>query len=451
MYLARYRNGTSAMLQAAFRVEAGLAQLPDFDDAWREGFGRAAEELVADARADFAYRVALREGVLERVLVCTAGEAEQGFLEQLGRSLAALNGVVADSVQSCAHRKAHDEMLGWFPPARAWNSPQPFPCRDFLLGQKFLLFSALDRLLLLAARNRWRFAWQANLRRFRPSPEDERAVRKNLVRIEDAGLPARARDYQRALVEGLTGARYLIDEFVGFDEGGPREALARAAEDCFRDSVGAYGFTAAPLVWDEGEQLDELLFSGLHSSLLADPEPMAKASAGVSADSARALLRWKPPVSRPEPAAQLPAPPPQAGGRPDVFISYSSRDVQTARLVCEALEQGGGLRCWVAPRDIPPGANWSAAIIDGIEASRVMVLIFSQHSNASPQVLREVERAVSKRVRIIPLCVERLSPCKELEYYLGAVHWFDASAGLLAGHLRRLREAITNSTQSDPR
>src|SRR5439155_6087712 len=119
------------------------------------------------------------------------------------------------------------------------------------------------------------------------------------------------------------------------------------------------------------------------------------------------------------------------------------KDVETAEAVCAALEEDGRLCCWMAPRDIPPGANWSAAIIEGIEASQIMVLIFSRHANASPQVLREVERAVNKRLRLIPFCIERLRPCKELEYYTSAVHWFDACSGPLARHLERLREALS--------
>jgi len=154
-------------------------------------------------------------------------------------------------------------------------------------------------------------------------------------------------------------------------------------------------------------------------------------------------------VSRPKPAVQHPGAA-AANRKPDVFISYSSKDVETAAAVCAALEEDGRLCCWMAPRDIPPGANWSAAIIEGIEASRVMVLIFSRHSNASPQVLREVERAVNKRLRLIPFCIERLSPCKELEYYTSAVHWFDASGGSTVGHLRRLREAIAGPALSVP-
>ena len=43
-----------------------------------------------------------------------------------------------------------------------------------------------------------------------------------------------------------------------------------------------------------------------------------------------------------------------------------------------------------------PGADWGESIIDAIESSRIMILIFSQNANVSPQIKREVERAVNK-------------------------------------------------------
>src|SRR5215213_1012674 len=49
----------------------------------------------------------------------------------------------------------------------------------------------------------------------------------------------------------------------------------------------------------------------------------------------------------------------------DIFISHSSRDKPAADAVCAALERAG-LRCWIAPRDIVPGTDWSAAIVDGL-------------------------------------------------------------------------------------
>jgi hypothetical protein len=63
----------------------------------------------------------------------------------------------------------------------------------------------------------------------------------------------------------------------------------------------------------------------------------------------------------------------------DAFISYSTLDKAAADAACAALE-ASGVRCWIAPRDITPGAEWGDSIIDGITRSRVMILIFSAHA-----------------------------------------------------------------------
>src|SRR5258708_1278882 len=89
----------------------------------------------------------------------------------------------------------------------------------------------------------------------------------------------------------------------------------------------------------------------------------------------------------------------------DVFVSYSSKDKYAADAVVATLE-GAGIRCWIAPRDVQPGAEWSASIVEAIARSRAMVLIYSQHANTSQQVMREVERAVSKGIALIPLRLE---------------------------------------------
>jgi TIR domain-containing protein len=77
----------------------------------------------------------------------------------------------------------------------------------------------------------------------------------------------------------------------------------------------------------------------------------------------------------------------------DVFISYSSKDKTIGDAVCATLE-ASGIRCWIAPRDIAPGADWGESIIAAIQGSRVFVLVFSGHANESQQIKREVERAV---------------------------------------------------------
>src|SRR5215472_7170060 len=41
-----------------------------------------------------------------------------------------------------------------------------------------------------------------------------------------------------------------------------------------------------------------------------------------------------------------------------VFISHSSKDREIADAICAHLESAG-IKCWIAPRDIEPGATWT--------------------------------------------------------------------------------------------
>lgn len=120
-----------------------------------------------------------------------------------------------------------------------------------------------------------------------------------------------------------------------------------------------------------------------------------------------------------------------------IFVSYSQPDRSRAFELVNHVESAG-FGCWIAPRDISPSADWAAEIIEAIAAARVMVLLFSASSNASPQVRREVERAAHKDVRILPFRVEDVLPSKSLEYFLSTQHWFDAFPGPLEPHYARL-------------
>lgn len=109
----------------------------------------------------------------------------------------------------------------------------------------------------------------------------------------------------------------------------------------------------------------------------------------------------------------------------DVFISYSSLDAAIADAVCAGVEEEG-VGCWIAPRDILPGREWADAIIDGINGARTLVVVLSARSNDSVQVAREVERATSKGIPVIPFRIEDVKPTKSMEYFLSASHWLDA-------------------------
>jgi hypothetical protein len=136
-----------------------------------------------------------------------------------------------------------------------------------------------------------------------------------------------------------------------------------------------------------------------------------------------------------------------------VFVSYSQADREKAYELVADLETRG-LRCWIAPRDITPAAEWAAEIISAISAARVMVLVFSRASNDSPQVRREVERAVHKRLPVIAFRIEDVLPERSLEYFLSAQHWVDAfpapRAHYYASLYQHLRRAEVAEVASVP-
>ena len=125
----------------------------------------------------------------------------------------------------------------------------------------------------------------------------------------------------------------------------------------------------------------------------------------------------------------------------DVFISYSHIDKPTADAICAKLESNG-LRCWYAPRDIKPGEEWATAIMEAIEASRTFVLVFTNHSNGSQQVLRELSTAVHHNIPIIPIKITKTNPSKGMEYYLATVQWQDATGGPLYENINALESRI---------
>jgi uncharacterized membrane protein YeaQ/YmgE (transglycosylase-associated protein family) len=151
------------------------------------------------------------------------------------------------------------------------------------------------------------------------------------------------------------------------------------------------------------------------------------------------------------PSAQLSGAKQVATERPgraafDVFISYPHQDKTIADAACAKLE-AQGIRCWIAPRDIVHGMDWGEAIVDAINGAKVMVLIFSGHANASPQIKREVERAVHRGIAIVPVRVENVTPTKSLEYFISTAHWLDAITPPLERHLKQLAVSVKTLMQ----
>jgi dienelactone hydrolase len=125
----------------------------------------------------------------------------------------------------------------------------------------------------------------------------------------------------------------------------------------------------------------------------------------------------------------------------DVFISYSHKDKSVTDAVCSIMEKNR-IRCWIAPRDITPGVPFAEAIIDGIKEAKVFVLVYSQNSNQSAQVIKEVDRAVHHGIAIIPLRIEDVPMSKQMEYYVSDVHWLDAITPPLEKHINKLCKVV---------
>ena len=124
-----------------------------------------------------------------------------------------------------------------------------------------------------------------------------------------------------------------------------------------------------------------------------------------------------------------------------VFISYSGEDRAVGEQVCMLLEQQG-ISCWIAPRNVTPGHDYGEQIIGGIEETRVMVLILSDHANSSIFVKNEVERAISKGKVVIPLRIQNVQPSRALELFVSRSQWVDAWSPPMASRVAVLAAAI---------
>jgi hypothetical protein len=72
-----------------------------------------------------------------------------------------------------------------------------------------------------------------------------------------------------------------------------------------------------------------------------------------------------------------------------------------------------------------------------------MIIVFSSHANQSPQMARELGCADARRVPILPVRVENVTPAGDMEYFLGNRQWFDLHERTIERRITGLPEAIT--------
>jgi hypothetical protein len=127
-----------------------------------------------------------------------------------------------------------------------------------------------------------------------------------------------------------------------------------------------------------------------------------------------------------------------------VFVSHSSTDDKLAFAIVKGLEKRG-IACWIAPRDVIPGAPYPSEIIRGINNSKAMVVMMTGNIHDSEFVSMEVERATDKKIIRIPLRFASTKPTGSLELLLSSSHWLamtdppkEDDLDILAGTLKKI-------------
>jgi hypothetical protein len=152
-----------------------------------------------------------------------------------------------------------------------------------------------------------------------------------------------------------------------------------------------------------------------------------------------------------------------SGGRParasgcDLFVSYATSDArEIAENVVVDLERRG-LRCWIAPRDIPAGTrSWAAEIVRSIRDSDNFLLLLSEAANASEEIEKELSEAARHRKTVFVIRVSDIEPSDGLGYHLNRVQWRDLFRNRedvlneIAGRVLALREAKGQAAKLPP-
>lgn len=87
-----------------------------------------------------------------------------------------------------------------------------------------------------------------------------------------------------------------------------------------------------------------------------------------------------------------------------VFISYSTRDMDQATRIVDQLE-ANGIRCWFAPRNIPMGSSYIREIPRAINICSHFLLVQSDNAQESKWVEKELSLAIGCGKHVLPMVI----------------------------------------------
>ena len=126
-----------------------------------------------------------------------------------------------------------------------------------------------------------------------------------------------------------------------------------------------------------------------------------------------------------------------------IFISHSSKDAEFCMRFCDQLEENE-LPCWIAPRDISYGEKWAEEIADNlISGTWLFVLILSENSNQSKQVLKEINIAINYDIPMLIISIEHIKKLNlSFVYYLSNLHIYECYAEQESSALERMVDLV---------
>ena len=104
-----------------------------------------------------------------------------------------------------------------------------------------------------------------------------------------------------------------------------------------------------------------------------------------------------------------------------LFISYSRKDIDSARRLTEAFERQN-LDFWIDWEGIPPTVDWWKEIEKGIEEADAFLFLISPDSVTSKVCKQELEHATKNGKRLIPLVVRNVK-AEEASQVLRSLNW----------------------------
>lgn len=107
----------------------------------------------------------------------------------------------------------------------------------------------------------------------------------------------------------------------------------------------------------------------------------------------------------------------------DIFLSYSRPDRQLAEQFVQTAA-ARGVNVWFDEK-IEGGQDWRERIVDALGSAKALVILFSQHSNASTQLIKELAVADDLRKRVIPVLVSDCEPRGAYLYELASRNWIN--------------------------